>query len=63
MKLKQWINSEQMSQGEFARSLEISRSLVSMLCNGTRSPSIDMAITIYDATEGAVSLDDWRGEG
>lgn len=60
MKLKSYLEIQDISMSEMARYLKVSPATISALISGLRRPSMDVAIAIFDASHGAVGLEDWR---
>ncbi len=59
MKLSDYLKKKNETASAFARRLEISRSAVSHLISGHRTPSLHLALRIADATSGEVVAADW----
>ncbi len=60
MKLSHWLAEQGISQADFARACNTTRSCVNLWAHGKRIPEPDRIRTIRELTEGAVDLDDWR---
>ena len=63
-KLKAYIEAgEHRTRAEWAAVLGISRPYLSDLLDGARNPSIEVAVQIEEATDGAVRVRDWPNHG
>ena len=60
MKLEEWLRKEGMLRRAFAERIGASPSTVSLLINGQRKPSLEMAQRIQEATKGKVKMTEWR---
>jgi transcriptional regulator with XRE-family HTH domain len=60
MKLSDWLKSKRMTQTELAERLGVSKSAVSKLVTGDRSPSLRLIKLIHEMTNGRVGLKDWQ---
>lgn len=59
MTLSDYLTSNGISRGEFARRMGCSISVVSRLAAGLRKPTVGTLQKIIEASEGAVTLDDF----
>ena len=48
-RLKEWINSKELSASDFAKQLQIQRSALSHIFSGRNKPSVDVLLKIKDA--------------
>ena len=62
MKLETYLQSQSLSQPEFARRLNVSQSAVNMWLHGRRFPKQEMLLRISAATGGAVTPNDFLPE-
>jgi DNA-binding transcriptional regulator YdaS (Cro superfamily) len=56
--LKRWLFDNQMTAADFAARIGVSPAAVSQWIQRHRSPSLEMAIKVRDATNGAVRVED-----
>lgn len=67
--LADYLNSNNLTQAEFARSAGCRQATVSKLCTADASPSIELALKIEKASRGHVKIEAWprfyalRGRG
>lgn len=59
MRLTAYLQENKISDAEFARRVGVSHSLVHRWKSGEKRPSMETAARIRDATDGAVSADDF----
>lgn len=59
MKLKAWLEAEQMSQSEFAKLISSDQGHVSRLVTGEINPTIATVALVEKVTSGGVRLVDW----
>ena len=59
MKLKTYLSSKSIKHEEFAADLGVSQVTVTRYVNGTRTPSLSMALKIEDLTKRKVRVSDW----
>ena len=63
MKLAEWFETEGKGKGvtrtAFAQKIDVTPSYITALCNGSVWPGRDVASRIAEATEGAVSANDF----
>jgi transcriptional regulator with XRE-family HTH domain len=59
--LAKYIEDKGISQGDFAKLLDVSPALVSLWANGQRGPDVTSAVAIEQATGGAVPVETWVG--
>jgi transcriptional regulator with XRE-family HTH domain len=57
-KLQEHLSSSETTLSEFARRVNLSRSYVCEIATGKKSPALETALRISDATNGAVSVRD-----
>lgn len=57
--LKEFINESRLSQREFARTIGIDPSYLSLLVSGQKRPSLTLAVKIERATAGKVTCLSW----
>ncbi len=62
MQLKKWLKQNGVSQSRFARMVDVSPSLISLICKGAHKPSIALCYRIEHATNGDVSRYDLRAD-
>ena len=62
MRLKEWLDNNNVSQGAFAETLGVKRWCISALANNRRQPSLKLAKAIYMETNGDVNFEDWLQE-
>tara|TARA_Y100000588_G_scaffold203185_1_gene217016 strand:+ start:2358 stop:2543 length:186 start_codon:yes stop_codon:yes gene_type:complete len=60
MKLSEWLQNRSLTQSEAARWLGISQPAVSLLCSGSRMPSLPLMQKIFVLTDGEVSMADFN---
>ena len=63
MKLAAWLQRERIKNRDFAERIGVAQSTISRLCNGTRHPTLRMAVRISDETRGEVAPHDWINQG
>jgi transcriptional regulator with XRE-family HTH domain len=54
-----WLREHEISQREFARRLNISQPFMNNLIAGRRTPTLELASTIENATNHVVKMQDW----
>lgn len=59
MRLREYLDRERLSNGEFAKLVGVSDSLVSRWLSGQKRPSLDTLEAIRNATRGAVTAEDF----
>ena len=59
LKLKVWLEEQEISMTEFGQQLGVSKATVSRWCNGDRIPPVLMTQKILQETNGAVSAEDF----
>lgn len=57
-KLKKWLESNEISQNEFAKKIGIPKSTMSRYINGQRTMPVSIAVKIEKATKGKVTCQD-----
>lgn len=62
MKLSEWLAWKQVSQDDFAKTIEVSRPAVSGYAAGNHIPGRETMLRIVTATDGAVQPGDFYGE-
>lgn len=58
-KLRTYLVDMGEKQGDFAKNIDISPAYLSQIMAGDRTPSLDLAVLIEDATDGAVPARWW----
>ena len=59
MQLPEYLERRNISQGQFAKRMNVSRQLVHKWCTGVHVPSLENAFKIRDCTGGQVDVEDW----
>lgn len=59
MKLKEWLEKNNVSQQEFAEHLGKSKSAICRYLNGSRTPNVETIVAISTITEEQVTVNDW----
>ena len=65
-KLARWLRENRLTQQEFAQRIGTRQGTIGGLIRSLRRPSLDLAVAIERATDGAVKPSDWvvqRGGG
>ena len=62
MTLLEWLRFKSLTQSEAASYLGITQPAVSLLCSGSRMPSLQMMQKIFVLTDGEVSMKDFVDE-
>lgn len=57
--LSAWLRDNEVSQSVFAERIGISRATLSRIINGRQQPSVGVAISIENATDGHVDVKGW----
>lgn len=58
-RLRSYLSDNNLRQAEFAAAVGATQATISGLVNGTRSPSLDLAVRIERETKGAVPVSSW----
>ncbi|OIQ32321.1 MAG: hypothetical protein BM562_05485 [Alphaproteobacteria bacterium MedPE-SWcel] len=59
MNLSEYLKMAMVTQSEFAAQVGVTQGVVSRLANGTKQPSLALAVRIELATQGAVTTHQW----
>lgn len=60
--LKEWLSASEYTHQQFADLVPCSRSMITLICNGTARPSYKMALRIDELTKGNVPKSIWFAE-
>lgn len=61
--IAKWLISQGISQNKFSKQIGVTRQVVSLWCDGARSPRLYHAVAVVRATGGAVTFEDLLTKG
>lgn len=62
MKLSVWLSTENVAQYEVAEAIGVSPSALNRMIKGNEMPTASEIMSIYDYTDGHVTVDDWADD-
>lgn len=60
MTLQDYLSANGINQADFAKRIGVSRPYVCLLALGTKTPSLEVALSIQEVTGGEVSVNQWK---